>query len=117
MSQKQNYGQPFRGNKAAKVHFCSASIRVEMQNHSMPLLPTLNVHSQPNELMMQETSTPIKWDKLEHELEGYDKRLRTYLVNGFRYVFSLGCVETPTAPLSKNHNSALKHKVIENHIQ
>lgn len=67
--------------------------------------------------MMQEIPTPIKWDKLEHELEGYDKRLRTYLMNGFRYGFPLGCVETPEAPLSKNHNSALKHKkVIENYI-
>lgn len=39
-------------------------------------------------------------------------------MNGFRYGFSIGCVETPTAPLSKNLKSALKHKkVIENHIQ
>lgn len=71
-----------------------------------------------NDLVTQEIPTPVKWDNLNKELEGYDKDLRTYLVNGFKYGFSIGCVETPTAPLSKNHNSALKHReVIENHIQ
>lgn len=40
MYQKQNYGQPFRGNTAVKVHLFFASIRGEMQKHSMPLLPT-----------------------------------------------------------------------------
>lgn len=61
-----------------------------------------------NDLVTQEIPTPVKWDNLNKELEGYDKDLRTYLVNGFKYGFSIGCVETPTAPLSKNHNSALK---------
>lgn len=75
-----------------------------------PNTQSLNVHSQPNEHMMYEIPTPIRWDRLEHKLEGYDKGLKTYFVNGFRYGFSEGCVETPTAPLSKNHNSALKHK-------
>lgn len=51
-------------------------------------------------------------------MEGYDKGLLTYLVNGFRCGFSIGCVETHTTPLYKNHNSALQQKeVIENHIQ
>lgn len=111
---------PFEGIKRPKSTSALLQSGGKCKNTPCPYSqhPSLNVHSQPNEPMMQEIPTPIKWNKLEHELEGYDKGRRTYLVNGFRYGFSIGCVETPTTPLSKNHKSALKHKkVIENHIQ
>lgn len=77
-----------------------------------------NAHPLPSEPGSLEIPTPVKWDKLNKELEGYDQDLRSYLVNGFKNGFSIGCVSTPNAPFSKNHNSALKHSnVIQDHIR
>ena len=44
--------------------------------------------------------------------------LKQFLVNGFQYGFSIGCDNTPSVPLSKNHSSAVNHsEVINSHIQ
>lgn len=56
--------------------------------------------------------TPVKADKLNDQLQGYDEGLKQYLVKCFRYGFSLGCIFTPNASLSTHHSSALNHQDI-----
>lgn len=62
--------------------------------------------------------TPVNPNKLHDELDGYDKILQLFLVNGFKLGFSLGCISTPTSTNAKNHASAMKHGDVTNaHIQ
>lgn len=60
--------------------------------------------------MMYEIFILIRWDRLEYKLEGYDKGLKIYFVNGFRYGFFEGCVEIFIVFLLKNYNFVLKYK-------
>lgn len=120
---------PFVVNNRAKSASALPTIRVENVNSSHAHTPipvnyamvttqSTNAHPLPSEHGRLEITTPVNWDKLNKELDGYDQDLRSYLVNGFKNGFSIGCVSTPNAPFPKNHSSALKHSnVIQDHIR
>lgn len=120
---------PFVVNNRAKSASALPSIRVENVNSSHAHTPipvncamvttqSTNAQPLPSEHGRLEITTPVNWDKLNNELEWYDQDLRSYLVNGFKNGFSIGCVSTPNAPFPKNHSSALKHSnVIQDHIR
>lgn len=61
---------------------------------------------------LQEIVTPVKVDRLDRWLEGYDENERQYLIDGFSNGFSIACEEVPNASGTaefSNHNSAKQH--------
>lgn len=76
--QEAKYGEPFRGRTAVKVCFCFAFNQggARIPHTLTPIHAkyvatnnqSTNVHPEPNELVIQEIPTPVKWDKLDKEL-------------------------------------------------
>lgn len=77
-------------------------------------LHSLHTSSAPNaidaEREMLDIVTPVKVDRLDYWLEGYDERVKSYLLDGFRHGFSLKCNHNPSAgspnDQTGNHKSA-----------
>lgn len=65
---------------------------------------------QPNPMFQTTLPTPIKSDKLEQELQGYDNQKKQYLVDGFRYGFRLGVKGVKQKFIAKNHKSVLDNR-------
>ena len=62
--------------------------------------------------------TPINVDRLAWWLNGYDEKLKNFLITGFKEGFRTGFSGTPTSKIFKNHSSAIKNPaVVDNYIQ
>lgn len=66
-------------------------------------------HSQANKL-----PTPVKWEKLELWLKGYDHDKKALLINGFKHGFHLGYLGPRSAQESPNLRTAIENKEIVN---
>lgn len=62
--------------------------------------------------MVNKLPTTINAQKLACELEGYDKSLKSYLIDGFTFGFRLGCVGEPVFSLHRNHNTVYQNKMV-----
>jgi hypothetical protein len=51
--------------------------------------------------------TPVQSHRLNHWLQGYDIRLREYLVTGFTHGFDIGCTGSVSSPAVHNLKSAV----------
>ena len=69
------------------------------------------------------TNTPVKADRLNEYLEGYDEKLREYIVNGFKYGFSLDytggnrSLKVPKNLKSAEMNEAIVREKIDKEIK
>ena len=59
--------------------------------------------------------TPVKVDRLNFLLNGYNASLLLYLVTGFTFVFGVGFVEERRASQSPNLKSALEQPQVVHH--
>lgn len=103
-----------KATSVEQPHACSHTYA----KHAEARIPKSNADLLKNSSMISSLPTPVKANKLNDHLLGYDDNLRKYLIKGFTSGFSLGCTTTPPASLSKNHSSAINHpQIIQAHIQ
>jgi hypothetical protein len=73
-----------------------------------PNSPPIN-QTQPNPITRPAQAplpTPVKVDRLDHWLQGYEPTLRDYIVNGFLYGFDIGFIGEVSIVESQNMKSA-----------
>ena len=69
----------------------------------------LNWNLQVSSILLSSPVTPVKVDRLDFLLQGYQSHLATYLVNGFRYGFRIQFIGDRTRFESPNLKSALQN--------